>query len=39
VCVIDFCNYVDARGELDANFSAGLDRLCEMLASIRDDAE
>lgn len=39
VCVIDFCNYVDARGELDDNFASGLDRLAEMMRSIVDAEE
>lgn len=39
VCVIDFCNYVDARGELDENFASGLDRLAEMMRSIVDAEE
>ena len=39
VCVIDFCNYVDARGELDDNFASGLDRLAEMMRSIMDAEE
>ena len=38
VCVIDFCNYVDARGELDDNFASGLDRLAEMMRSIVDSS-
>jgi 1D-myo-inositol-tetrakisphosphate 5-kinase/inositol-polyphosphate multikinase len=39
VCVIDFCNYVDARGELDDNFASGLDRLAEMMRAIVDAEE
>ena len=39
VCVIDFCNYVDARGELDENFASGLDRLAEMMRAIVDAEE
>ena len=34
VCVIDFCNYVDARGETDDNFGAGLDRLADVMRDI-----
>jgi 1D-myo-inositol-tetrakisphosphate 5-kinase/inositol-polyphosphate multikinase len=39
VRVIDFCNYVDARGELDDNFASGLDRLAEMMRSIVENEE
>ena len=34
VCVIDFCNYVEAHGETDENFARGLDRLAEMMEEI-----